>query len=242
MKLDSGNEMPLYQQLKEEIKGKITDNTFPYGSKIPTETELSEIFQVSRITVRRAIQELCQENYLVKKQGKGTFVKHAKVARKIKYLLGFSKSCEANGMVPSRKVIKREIVELSDEDAKTMGLEAGSHAVSIERINLADGVPIMYEINLFPYQKFAFLLEEPLDGSLFELLEKKCHTIVSYSNNSYLDLARASGRIAKELRVPNREPLFFLYSEGYDSNNELVYIGKDYVLADQYRFYLEDPK
>lgn len=75
-------------------------------------------------------------------------------------------------MVPSRKVIKREIVELSDEDAKTMGLEAGSHAVSIERINLADGVPIMYEINLFPYQKFAFLLEEPLDGSLFELLEK----------------------------------------------------------------------
>ena len=202
MKLDSGNEMPLYQQLKEEIKGKITDNTFPYGSKIPTETELSEIFQVSRITVRRAIQELCQENYLVKKQGKGTFVKHAKVARKIKYLLGFSKSCEANGMVPSRKVIKREIVELSDEDAKTMGLEAGSHAVSIERINLADGVPIMYEINLFPYQKFAFLLEEPLDGSLFELLEKKCHTIVSYSNNSYLDLARASGRIAKELRVP----------------------------------------
>ena len=111
MKLDSGNEMPLYQQLKEEIKGKITDNTFPYGSKIPTETELSEIFQVSRITVRRAIQELCQENYLVKKQGKGTFVKHAKVARKIKYLLGFSKSCEANGMVPSRKVIKREIVE-----------------------------------------------------------------------------------------------------------------------------------
>jgi len=72
MKLDSGNEMPLYQQLKEEIKGKITDNTFPYGSKIPTETELSEIFQVSRITVRRAIQELCQENYLVKKQGKGS--------------------------------------------------------------------------------------------------------------------------------------------------------------------------
>ena len=123
-----------------------------------------------------------------------------------------------------------------------MGLEAGSHAVSIERINLADGVPIMYETNLFPYQKFAFLLEEPLDGSLFELLEKKCHTIVSYSNNSYLDLARASGRIAKELRVPNREPLFFLYSEGYDSNNELVYIGKDYVLADQYRFYLDDPK
>lgn len=242
MKLDSGNEMPLYQQLKEEIKGKITDNTFPYGSKIPTETELSEMFQVSRITVRRAIQELCQEDYLVKKQGKGTFVKHAKVARKIKHLLSFAKSCEVNGMTPSRKLLKREVIELSDEDARTMGLEPGSHAVSIQRVNLADGVPIMYENNLFPYQKYAFLLEEPLDGSLFELLETKYHTTVAHSENSYLDLTRASGHIAEALRVPNREPLFFLYTEGYDKDGNIIYIGKEYILGDQYRFYLDDPK
>lgn len=58
MKLDSGNETPLYQQLKEEIKIAIKDGTFPSGSKIPTESELSDKFNVSRITVRRAVQEL----------------------------------------------------------------------------------------------------------------------------------------------------------------------------------------
>lgn len=75
MKLNAGNEIPLYQQLKEEIKAAIKNGTFPSGTKIPTESELSEKFNVSRITVRRAVQELCQEDYLSKKQGKGTFVK-----------------------------------------------------------------------------------------------------------------------------------------------------------------------
>lgn len=69
MKLNAGNEIPLYQQLKEEIKAAIKNGTFPSGTKIPTESELSEKFNVSRITVRRAVQELCQEDYLSKKQG-----------------------------------------------------------------------------------------------------------------------------------------------------------------------------
>ena len=100
----------------------------------------------------------------------------------------------------------------------------------------------MYENNLFPYQKYAFLLEEPLNGSLFELLETKYHTSVAHSENSYLDLTRANGHIAEALQVPNREPLFFLYTEGYDKDGNIVYIGKEYILGDQYRFYLDDPK
>ena len=75
MKLDMNAETPLYMQLKEAIKAAIKDGTYPDNEKIPTEIELSEHYKVSRITVRRAVEELCQENYLVKRQGKGTFVK-----------------------------------------------------------------------------------------------------------------------------------------------------------------------
>lgn len=242
MQLDIGNETPLYEQLKDEIKSRITDNTFPYGSKIPTEVELSELYHVSRITVRRAIQELCQENYLVKKQGKGTFVKHAKVTRKIEHLLSFAKSCEANNMVPSRQIMKCELVKLSIEDAKVMNLNAGDLAISIQRINMADGIPIMNENNLFPYPKYKFLLEEDLETSLYNLLEEKYNIIVSYSKNSYLDLVRATNEIAATLKVPNREPLFFLYTEIYDQNHDLIHIGKQYIIGDEYRFYLDDYK
>ena len=82
MKLDMNAETPLYMQLKEAIKAATKDGTYPDNEKIPTEIELSEHYKVSRITVRRAVEELCQENYLVKRQGKGTFVKSRKIQRK----------------------------------------------------------------------------------------------------------------------------------------------------------------
>ena len=90
MKLDMNAETPLYMQLKEAIKAAIKDGTYPDNEKIPTEIELSEHYKVSRITVRRAVEELCQENYLVKRQGKGTFVKSRKIQRKMEHLLGFA--------------------------------------------------------------------------------------------------------------------------------------------------------
>ncbi|MDD3402006.1 MAG: GntR family transcriptional regulator [Hespellia sp.] len=240
MKLDSGNETPLYQQLKEEIKTAIKDGTFQSGTKIPTESELSEKFDVSRITVRRAVQELCQEDYLTKKQGKGTFVKHTKVKRKIEHLLSFGEACKANGMVPSRLVTKRKLVKLSEEDASVMGVAPGSTAVYTQRINLADGFPIMCENNYYPYPKYTFLLDETLDGSLYQLLEENYNTTIKYSSNSYLDIVRSSGDLSNVLNVPNGEPLFFLYTEILDQDHNLVHIGKQYIIGDQYRFYLED--
>ena len=66
--------VPLYQQVKEDIKAAIEQGKYKPKEKIPTEPELSAEYSVSRITVRRAVEELCSEGYLVKMQGRGTFV------------------------------------------------------------------------------------------------------------------------------------------------------------------------
>ncbi len=240
MKLNPDNAIPLYLQLKEEIKNAIKIGEFHYGEKIPAETEISERYNVSRITVRRAIDELSKEGYLTKKQGKGTFVQEHKIQRKIEHLLSFSEACEANDMKPGSIVTKKEIVKLSAEDAEVMVEEPGSPAVYIQRIRLADGTPIMCENNLFPYSRFSFLLNEPLDGSLYRLLEKKCGIKVLTSTNGFIDVVRANGDIAKKLQVSGGEPLFYLYCQMYDSNKELVHIGRQYIISERYRFYLED--
>lgn len=65
---------PLYQQLMDAIIENIKNGTYKAGDKLPTETELEATYNVSRITVRRAVKELCDKNILEKKQGKGTFV------------------------------------------------------------------------------------------------------------------------------------------------------------------------
>ena len=99
----------------------------------------------------------------------------------MEHLLGFADACKANGCIPSRLVIKRSVTELSEEEAKTMNVPTGSKAVLIERVDLADGIPMIYESNLFPYPKYEFLLDESLDGSLYQLLKDSYHIQVKGS-------------------------------------------------------------
>ena len=73
----------LYYQLKEEIRRKILANEWPEGSRLPSEAEIAKMFEVSNITVRKAIDELQKENYLVKKRGRGTFVLHRSMGQKL---------------------------------------------------------------------------------------------------------------------------------------------------------------
>lgn len=239
MKLETGTATPLYQQLKEELKQAIQNGIYPYGQKIPTEPELSEYYNVSRITVRRAVQELCEEGFLIKKQGKGTFVRHAKVSRKISNLSSFTESCIQNNIKPGKIVVKRELISLSAEDAKAMQVHEGTPALYIQRISTGDGIPIMCENNLYPLPRLSFLYNEPLNESLYTLLKQKYQIIVSSSSNSYLDLIQANGEIAALLNVPNGEPLFYLYTQVYDQHNELIHIGKQYIVGKHYRFHLD---
>ena len=85
-KLAFSSANPLYQQLMDDIKLDISNQKYRHGDKIPSETELAEIYNVSRITVRRAVSELCDEGYLAKHQGKGTFVQANMVERNLLHL------------------------------------------------------------------------------------------------------------------------------------------------------------
>ena len=83
MKLDKESTVSLYIQLMHIIKEQIHNGTYLEGEQIPTEGELSKMYNISRITIRRAIEELCQQGYLKKIQGKGTFVEAPKIYRKL---------------------------------------------------------------------------------------------------------------------------------------------------------------
>ena len=90
-KIELNAAVPLYYQLKEIIKQQIEEKIFPIGSAIPTEQELQEKYKVSRSTVRQAISELVNEGYLIKKQGRGTFVSGmGKLKEELPRLLSFT--------------------------------------------------------------------------------------------------------------------------------------------------------
>ena len=113
----------VYIEIVKRLREMIDADGLKSGDKIPTELELSEKYNISRVTVRKAIIELVEEGYLIKKQGKGTFVNTRKIERKIVHFLSFSAACEANGVKASSKVIKKEIVPPQPRDRELLQLE-----------------------------------------------------------------------------------------------------------------------
>ena len=96
--LDQNISTPLYEQLKVALKEDIRNKIYKPGDRMPSEIELEKQYSVSRITVRRAIKELCEENILIRKQGKGTFVLDKDNYRRIDSTVGgFHEALEAEG-------------------------------------------------------------------------------------------------------------------------------------------------
>lgn len=241
MKLNETSLTPLYQQLLEEIKYGINSGKYKYEEKIPTEHELSEKYGVSRITVRRAVDELCTEGYLVKKQGKGTFVCQPKMLRKIarsNEVQGFSEACRVNDMTPGARVISRKVSAAQREEAQFFHIEEHEKVLYIQRVRTANDIPIMLENNFFNYEKFSFLEKVDLENaSLFQILKEKSNVEVSQTVKSTLEIVKAELYHAKLLDVAVGEPLFYMNACFADDKGEPIYIGRQYMVGSRYVFH-----
>ena len=233
--LERTSTKPLFAQVAQSLNTAIASGGFRPGQQIRTEPELAATYGVSRITVRRAIEELCQHGLLIKRQGKGTFVRESKMARKIEHISSFSESCRASGMVPSAEVLRRELLDSPPPDASGDVDFDGEPILYIQRVHYADGVPIMIENNYYPHSRFHFLVSLDLRGSLFEALADHGIT-VGGSRNSYIDAMGATEVQAQLLNILVGEPIFFFYREMLDDRGALIYVGRQHITASRYRF------
>ena len=150
--IDQESKVPLYYQLKEELKKKILKGEFKEGDVLPSERELSEQNDISSTTIRRALNDLVHENFLERKAGKGPFVRMGKIKRDRKSLTGASKKGprlhpkhEGDGPCSLNAGPEQE----SDPDQYflhgTNGPKKGDKVVKLERLRLANDVPMMLE-------------------------------------------------------------------------------------------------
>lgn len=231
---------PLYQQVKEDIKTAIEQGRYKAKEKIPSEPELSAEYSVSRITLRRAVEELCNEGYLIKRQGQGTFVSTPRIHRKMaggNRLESFTQTCQNYGMKAGARLLSRQIVPTRQEERDFFGLGADDLLVYVERLRTADGLPIFLENQFFPYKEFKGLMEENLnDVSLFEVIERISGRKPVDSTRRTLEIARASVEQAQKMSVPLGEPLMYLNSYFIDQDGRPLCIGRQYYIGSRYMF------
>lgn len=149
--LDENAPMTLYYQLKEILVSKIKNNTWAVDSKIPTERQLCDMYKVSRITVRKALEEMEREGYLYRKQGKGTFVTAPRIEQRLSKFYSFSEEIKKMGYAPSAQILDFSVISADESLAEHLKIEKGSMLYSIKRLRLANNDPFALETSYIPY-------------------------------------------------------------------------------------------
>ena len=152
---------PKYKRLLDTIRSEIQRGIYQVHDQIPSEKELGERFDVSRVTVRRALKELTEEGLLERYQGKGTYVSMPRIQRDLRSVTSFHASCTMMGLKGSARVILRQLIAPTERDLRELQLSGDAHVIEVRRLCLADDAPVMLEINHFPPQ-YAWLLDEDL--------------------------------------------------------------------------------
>ena len=211
MKLNENSMTPLYRQVLEDIKAGIMSGLYEPGHKIPSEAELSEMYDVSRVTVRRAIEQLSREGFLTSRQGKGTYVNHGILAEKLHQpvdQLGLAETCNRMGMHAGVRVMGRRTMPASSEHRAVFGDQCDS-VVEMVCVHTANEVPIFEEETCLPLEGFSFLLDASLEGtSSFDLVREHTGREVSGYSENMLEIAAAGAKLAKELGINAGDPLF----------------------------------
>lgn len=209
--LDEKLPISLYYQLKNVFISYIKNGDWPVNFKIPTERQLCEIFNVSRITVRQAIKELEEEGYMYRKQGKGTFITTPKIVQRLSKFYSFSDEIKKLGSVSSTKIISFDFMVADKSISEKLELEVGEKVYSIKRLRLADNQPFAIETSYIPV-KFAENLTEDFvnELGLYNTLREKCNlkpdealetfeaVLVDHENAELLKVARKSAALHLE--------------------------------------------
>ncbi len=165
----------LYFQLKELLMSRITMKEWNPGDKIPNELSLCHEYGVSRITVRQALTELEREGYIIRKQGKGTFVSFPRIEQNLTSFYSFSDEFKKRGFKPSNKILEFHLVIPVSEIAARLGIEnTGKQVYYIKRLRYADETLVAIESTYLPADLFNDLnLEELESKSLYEIMRQK---------------------------------------------------------------------
>jgi len=142
-KLEKRRDLPAYIAIYRTLKARIEDGT--YSKKLPTEKELCKEFEVSRLTIRRALDELKRERLLVARKGKGTFVEERKREEQLSTLAGFTEEAVSEGHKTKSLVLKNEIIFPPPEVMDAFKLPHKGMVVLLERVRFLDDQPMAIE-------------------------------------------------------------------------------------------------
>ena len=226
----------LHAQIADAVASAIEQGHFRPGDKLPPERELAEEFGVHRLTVRQALAELQMRHLILRRTGRkgGTFVAEPIIDYDLTTFAGFSEQARRHGKVASAQVLEARSVVGDADTCVELQIADGSRVLEIDRLRFADDLPVLLEHSSFPASRFGGLLDETLDGSIYELLERRYDARPRRALER-LEPVIADARTARLLGVTRGTPLLCVRRVAYDARGVPVECARDLFRGDRTR-------
>jgi GntR family transcriptional regulator len=230
---------PLYQQLYQLLRRKIVSGQWHPGDLLPSEAELREQYDVSRATVRQALDELVSDGLILRRQGKGTFVAPPTVEQGLVRIVSFTEDMQQRGMQPGTKLISAELVSATAVLAQKLQIEVGDTLARIERLRLADGEPMSVEVSFLVHQYCPGILAQDYTAhSLRRMLEEQ-YGIRITSARQTIQAISATEEMAKLLAIPAKSALLYIERISFSEFDVPVEFLRLYHRGDRYTLHSE---
>lgn len=204
--------VPKYAIIENDLINQIENQILPAGAELPSETDLIEQYQVSRVTVRRAIDELYHKGYIEKMQGKRTCVKRNARLQELTSISSFTEEIIRQGMTPTRKLLRSELRICTQAEIEKLHLQKADPVFSMERIYYADGQPLCFTQTTLPYQIFRDIETNDFNSlSLYKVIEENYHVEIT-TTSLRLKAVPAPEKVMEYLDISSDTPL--LYTSG----------------------------
>ncbi len=239
--IDKSNPIPLYIQLANWLENMIKNGRFTVGSLLPPEAELSTEARLNRNTVRHAIDLLMQKGLVEKKKGVGTMVKRKNPlfpVHKLNRMTSFVDDFEIDNVEIEDIILSKEKIQANEELTEKLALAPDKTVVKIERIRIADKIPLVFEIQYYSFTKFWKLLEMDIKGSMYEILTKVFNADLDHSIQT-IRAVNPSEDIANSLGIHISIPCIFLESLAYTKEGICIEVLHGYYCGDRYLFKVE---
>lgn len=233
--IDRDSVVPLYYQIRQNLLKEIRSGGLKEGQPLYSEQQLSEQLGVSRMTARQALKSLCKLGVAYSLRGKGTFVSGIKLEINSRNVHSFTEQMRALGYSVSSKIMSLEIVPASHEMAEALRIAPGEDLVRLNRLRMADALPMAIESSHVPHRLCPGLVKYFAEAdSLYETLLKR-YAIQIQIADEVIEVGLASAQHARMLRMRKSGPLFLFSRVSYAATGGPVEYVKSAYRADRYK-------
>lgn len=230
--------LPLYRRIYNDLRSRIASGEYKTGDRIPSELELSRSYGVSRITSRQALDLLCAEGLVIRRQGMGSFVAQERVSQPLLRLTDFVEDMTQAGVHAESRVLRFEMEPAPDAVASVLALPTDGTVYRLDRLRMADGVPIAVDWTWLPPQFGKLLAGEDLaNTTIYRVLENE-YGIPIVSGEYTIEACVADEGQADLLGVEDGAPLLLFGRTSLTSAGKAVYHQKRFYRADRVQYRL----